>query len=109
MIELTFKGNSLAEVFESMKAALAGERVAEKVEVTNKALKDKLHETMFEADPEDDFPPVTLAEIQSLTKAKLEEKKSGAIKKLLGEFGVSKVGQVAEEDYASFYERLGEL
>ncbi|HEL2580844.1 TPA: hypothetical protein TZ699_002057, partial [Streptococcus suis] len=52
---------------------------------------------------------VTLAEIQSLTKAKLEEKKSGAIKKLLGEFGVSKVGQVAEEDYASFYERLGEL
>ncbi len=98
MIELTFKGNSLAEVFESMKAALAGEAVSESVQQT------EVVEEVVESKPS-----VTLAEIQSLTKAKLEEKKSGAIKKLLGEFGVSKVGQVAEEDYASFYERLGEL
>ncbi|HFI0150678.1 TPA: hypothetical protein ACGO3A_001191 [Streptococcus suis] len=101
MIELTFKGNSLAEVFESMKAALAGERVAEKAE--------SVQETEVVEEVVESKPSVTLAEIQSLTKAKLEEKKSGAIKKLLGEFGVSKVGQVAEEDYASFYERLGEL
>lgn len=100
MIELTFKGNSLAEVFESMKAALAGERVAEK------AVSESVQQTEEVVESK---PSVTLAEIQSLTKAKLEEKKSGAIKKLLGEFGVSKVGQVAEEDYASFYERLGEL
>ncbi|AUW26651.1 hypothetical protein HO572_01180 [Streptococcus suis] len=103
MIELTFKGNSLAEVFESMKAALAGERVAEKA-VSESVQQTEVVEEVVEAKPS-----VTLAEIQSLTKAKLEEKKSGAIKKLLGEFGVSKVGQVAEEDYASFYERLGEL
>ncbi|HEL2503973.1 TPA: hypothetical protein TZ302_001209 [Streptococcus suis] len=103
MIELTFKGNSLAEVFESMKAALAGERVAEKA-VSESVQQTEVIEGVVEAKPS-----VTLAEIQSLTKAKLEEKKSGAIKKLLGEFGVSKVGQVAEEDYASFYERLGEL
>ncbi|HFI2437426.1 TPA: hypothetical protein ACGOYD_000822 [Streptococcus suis] len=102
MIELTFKGNSLAEVFESMKAALAGESVAEKVESVQQT--EEVVEEVVESKPS-----VTLAEIQSLTKAKLEEKKSGAIKKLLGEFGVSKVGQVAEEDYASFYERLGEL
>ncbi|MFI3086773.1 hypothetical protein [Streptococcus sp. 2022WUSS037] len=101
MIELTFKGNSLAEVFESMKAALAGERVAEKAE--------SVQQTEVVEEVVESKPSVTLAEIQSLTKAKLEEKKSGAIKKLLGEFGVSKVGQVAEEDYASFYERLGEL
>ncbi|HEL1594520.1 hypothetical protein Q7V97_02970 [Streptococcus suis] len=100
MIELTFKGNSLAEVFESMKAALAGERVAEVEKAVSESVQQKVVESK---------PAVTLAEIQSLTKAKLEEKKSGAIKKLLGEFGVSKVGQVAEEDYASFYERLGEL
>ncbi|HFU4450199.1 TPA: hypothetical protein ACGO97_000150 [Streptococcus suis] len=103
MIELTFKGNSLAEVFESMKAALAGERVAEK------AVSESVQETEAVEEVVESKPSVTLAEIQSLTKAKLEEKKSGAIKKLLGEFGVSKVGQVAEEDYASFYERLGEL
>ncbi|HEL1937090.1 TPA: hypothetical protein TYH19_002172 [Streptococcus suis] len=103
MIELTFKGNSLAEVFESMKAALAGERVAEKA-VSESVQQTEVVEEVVEAKPS-----VTLAEIQSLTKAKLEEKKSGDIKKLLGEFGVSKVGQVAEEDYASFYERLGEL
>ncbi|HEL1569410.1 hypothetical protein HCC27_08860 [Streptococcus suis] len=103
MIELTFKGNSLAEVFESMKAALAGERVAEK------AVSESVQQTEVVEEVVESKPSVTLAEIQSLTKAKLEEKKSGAIKKLLGEFGVSKVGQVAEEDYASFYERLGEL
>ncbi|HFI0640485.1 TPA: hypothetical protein ACGO14_000362 [Streptococcus suis] len=102
MIELTFKGNSLSEVFESMKAALAGERVAKKAESVQQT--EEVVEEVVESKPS-----VTLAEIQSLTKAKLEEKKSGAIKKLLGEFGVSKVGQVAEEDYASFYERLGEL
>lgn len=103
MIELIFKGNSLAEVFESMKAALAGERVAEK------AVSESVQQTEVVEEVVESKPSVTLAEIQSLTKAKLEEKKSGAIKKLLGEFGVSKVGQVAEEDYASFYERLGEL
>ncbi|HEL2311869.1 TPA: hypothetical protein T0G91_001621 [Streptococcus suis] len=103
MIELTFKGNSLAEVFESMKAALAGERVAEK------AVSESVQQTEVIEEIVESKPSVTLAEIQSLTKAKLEEKKSGAIKKLLGKFGVSKVGQVAEEDYASFYERLGEL
>ncbi|HEM5128489.1 TPA: hypothetical protein U1278_000234 [Streptococcus suis] len=103
MIELTFKGNSLAEVFESMKAALAGERVAEK------AVSESVQQTEVIEEVVESKPAVTLAEIQSLTKAKLEEKKSGDIKKLLGEFGVSKVGQVAEEDYASFYERLGEL
>ncbi|HEL1613975.1 TPA: hypothetical protein TXL52_002082 [Streptococcus suis] len=104
MIELTFKGNSLAEVFESMKAALSGERVAEKAVSESVQQTEEVVEEVVESKPS-----VTLAEIQSLTKAKLEEKKSGAIKKLLGEFGVSKVGQVAEEDYASFYERLGEL
>ncbi|HEM2564833.1 TPA: hypothetical protein U0433_001511 [Streptococcus suis] len=105
MIELTFKGNSLAEVFESMKAALARERVAE----VEKAVSESVQQTEVVEEVVEAKPAVTLAEIQSLTKAKLEEKKSGAIKKLLGEFGVSKVGQVAEEDYASFYERLGEL
>ncbi|HEM2541781.1 TPA: hypothetical protein U0398_000818 [Streptococcus suis] len=105
MIELTFKGNSLAEVFESMKAALAGERVAE----VEKAVSESVQQTEVVEEVVESKPLVTLAEIQSLTKAKLEEKKSGAIKKLLGEFGVSKVGQVAEEDYANFYERLGEL
>ncbi|HEL2407284.1 TPA: hypothetical protein TZS96_002200, partial [Streptococcus suis] len=85
MIELTFKGNSLAEVFESMKAALAGERVAEK------AVSESVQQTEVVEEVVESKPSVTLAEIQSLTKAKLEEKKSGAIKKLLGEFGVSKV------------------
>lgn len=100
MIELTFKGNSLAEVFESMKAALAGERAAE-VEKADSAQRVK--------EAVESKPSVTLAEIQSLTKAKLEEKKSAAIKELLAEFGVGKVGQVAEDDYANFYARLEEI
>lgn len=94
MIELTFKGNSLAEVFESMKAALGSEPVAEDVQ---------------KADAPEPTATITLAEIQKLTKAKLEEKKSAAIKELLAEFGVSKVGQVAEDDYANFYARLEEI
>ncbi|HEM3635996.1 TPA: hypothetical protein U1C44_001475 [Streptococcus suis] len=102
MIELTFKGNSLAEVFKNMKAALAGEvesAVADSAQQTEEVVKEAVESK----------PSVTLSEIQSLTKAKLEEKKSAAIKKLLSEFGVSKVGQVAEDDYANFYARLEEL
>lgn len=101
MIELTFKGNSLAEVFESMKAALAGENAVTAEQTMSTSVRQE--------EVEETKPTVTLAEIQSLTKAKLEEKKSAAIKKLLAEFGVFKVGQISEEDYNDFYTRLGEL
>ncbi|MGT2755401.1 hypothetical protein [Streptococcus ovis] len=102
MIELTFKGNSLTEVFESMKAALGGEKIAE----VEQAVVDSVQQETAKSRKVEEAKAVSLAEIQTLTKAKLEEKKSKAIKALLAEFGTAKVSGVAEEDYAAFYEKL---
>lgn len=117
MIELTFKGSTLEEVFGAMRQALGGtDNEGAKVGVDaikgGKSLRDRLHEAMFEDDAEDDdgnASGITLDEIKTLAKAKMEEKKSKAIKELLGEFGVAKVAGLAEEDYVAFYEKLEEL
>lgn len=103
MIELTFKGSSLEEVFENMRQALG-----ESVMKTPKAVKEK-DEVQEDETPDQVEKVVTLDEIKVLTKAKMEEKKSKAIKALLAEFGAAKVAGLEEEDYAAFYEKLEEL
>lgn len=101
MIELTFKGSSLEEVFENMRQALGGA-----VTKAPKAVKEEVQEDEI---PDQVEKVVTLDEIKVLTKAKMEEKKSKAIKALLAEFGAAKVAGLEEEDYAAFYEKLEEL
>lgn len=109
MIELTFKGSTLEEVFGAMRQALGGaEKKVTKADVEEEA--QKVADT-FDADQfkETTEKVVTLDEIKTLAKAKMEEKKSKAIKALLAEFGVAKVANLAEDDYVAFYEKLEEL
>lgn len=101
MIELTFKGSSLEEVFENMRQALG-----ESATKAPKAVKEEVQE---DETPDQFEKVVTLDEIKALTKAKMEEKKSKAVKALLAEFGAAKVVGLEEEDYAAFYEKLEEL
>lgn len=103
MITLTFKGSSLEEIFKDMRQALG-----ESATKTPKVVKDK------EAVQEDETPDqiekaVTMDEIKALTKAKMEEKKTKAIKVLLADFGAKRIDGLEEEDYAAFYEKLEEL
>lgn len=98
MIELTFKGNSLAEVFESMCETLAS---SEKVE--EKAPQKVKVET------KEEVPTLTLAEVKKLAKAKLDEGKSGEVKGLLTEMGLKKVGDLQKEQFAEFVKGLEAL
>lgn len=109
MIELTFKGSTLEEVFGAMRQALGGaEMKVSKADVEEAARKvaDTFGADRFEETAE---KVVTLDEIKTLAKAKMDEKKSKAIKGLLAEFGVAKVVNLAEDDYVAFYEKLEDL
>uniref|UniRef100_UPI003F694016 hypothetical protein n=1 Tax=Streptococcus pluranimalium TaxID=82348 RepID=UPI003F694016 len=98
MIELTFKGNSLAEVFESMREALgSSEKVADN---TSQEVR---------AETKEETPTLTLAEVKKLAKAKLDEGKSGEVKGLLVEMGLKKVGDLQEEQFAEFVKGLEAL
>ncbi|WP_438831882.1 hypothetical protein [Streptococcus pluranimalium] len=98
MIELTFKGNSLTEVFESMREALgSSEKVADN---TSQEVK---------AETKEETPTLTLAEVKKLAKAKLDEGKSGEVKGLLAEMGLKKVGDLQEEQFAEFTKGLEAL
>ncbi|WP_438835634.1 hypothetical protein [Streptococcus pluranimalium] len=98
MIELTFKGNSLAEVFESMREALgSSEKVADN---TSQEVR---------AETKEETPTLTLAEVKKLAKAKLDEGKSGEVKGLLVEMGLKKVGDLQEEQFAEFTKGLEAL
>lgn len=104
MIELTFKGSTLEEVFGAMRQALGG---AEK-KVTKADVEEPTQESTALSDDVAE-KVVTLDEIKTLAKAKMEEKKSKDIKELLAEFGVAKVAGLAEDDYVAFYEKLEAL
>lgn len=97
MIELTFKGNSLTEVFESMREALGS---------SEKAV-DKMPQKVQAATKKE--PTLTLAEVKKLAKAKLDEGKSGEVKGLLAEMGLKKVGDLQEEQFVEFAKGLEAL
>lgn len=104
MIELTFTGKSLAEVKEGIASFLGEEpkKVVQKTaEVKKEVQKDEI--------PDQVEKVVTLDEIKTLTKAKMEEKKTKAIKALLADFDATKVDRLKKEDYVAFYEGLERL
>lgn len=117
MIEVTFKGNSFAEIFEAMQEAgksMVGKEVKTVEKPTKKA--EPVKEEQVEEKPIEkvevsevkDFT-LTMNDIKRLTKAKLEEGKSAQVKELLADFEVGKVSQLVEDQFIDFSERLEEL
>ncbi|RFE01111.1 hypothetical protein [Streptococcus parauberis] len=120
MIELTFKGNSLEEVFGSMREALGGAKPKE-VEVeakeVSKATKNPVEkkgpvekeEPVEEEVVEDSKPTLTMPEIRKMASAKAGEGKSKEIKEILAEMGIHKVTEIPEESFEEFVEKLEAL
>lgn len=107
MIELTFKGNNLEEVFAAMREALKGAKPKKVEPVKEEHVEEKPIEKV-EVSEVKDFT-LTMNDIKRLTKAKLEEGKSAQVKELLADFEVGKVSQLVEDQFISFSERLEEL
>ncbi|MBF0778152.1 hypothetical protein [Streptococcus cuniculi] len=107
MIEIKITGETIEEVTDALARTLGGISSAGTLEIDAK----KVAETAkSKEDPEDDdTPSVTLAEIKTLAKAKMEEQKSKAIKGLLADLGIKKIDQLDEDQYADFYASLEEL
>lgn len=113
MIELTFKGNSLEEVFGSMREALGGAKPKE-VEVeakeVSKAVAPKKKPVEKKEDVvEDSKPTLTMPEIRKMASAKAGEGKSKEIKEILAEMGIHKVTEIPEESFEEFMEKLEAL
>ncbi len=115
MIELTFKGNSLEEVFGSMREALGGAKPKE-VEVEAKevskavAPKKKPVEKKEEVEAVDDPKhTLTMPEIRKMASAKAGEGKSKEIKEILAKMGIHKVTEIPEESFEEFVEKLEAL
>ncbi|MCK1215635.1 hypothetical protein [Streptococcus uberis] len=109
MIEVTFKGNSFAEIFEAMQEAgksMTGKEVKTAEKSTKKV--EPVKEEQVEVSEVKDFT-LTMNDIKRLTKAKLEEGKSAQVKELLADFKVGKVSQLVEDQFIDFSERLEEL
>lgn len=107
MIELTFKGNNLEEVFTAMQEALKGAKPKKVEPVKEEQVEEKPIEKV-EVSEVKDFT-LTVNDLLRLTKAKLEEGKSALVKELLADFKVGKVSQLEEDQFISFSERLEEL
>lgn len=107
MIELTFKGNNLEEVFAEMREALKGAKPKKAEPVKEEQVEEKPIEKV-EVSEVKDFT-LTMNDIKRLTKAKLEEGKSALVKELLADFKVGKVSQLVEDQFIDFSERLEEL
>lgn len=112
MVELTFKGNNLDEVFEAMREALSdakpetevGKEIAKAV-VPKKAVKkeEPVEEEVVEK------PTLTMPEIRKMASAKAGEGKSKEIKEILAEMGIHKVTEIPEESFEEFVEKLEAL
>lgn len=114
MIELTFKGNSLEEVFGSMREALGGAKPKAEVEVeakeVDKAVDPKKKPVEKKEDVvEDSKPTLTMPEIRKMASAKAGEGKSKEIKEILAEMGIHKVTEIPEESFEEFVEKLEAL
>lgn len=115
MIEVTFKGNSFAEIFEAMQEAgksMTGKEVKTAEKSTKKAepvKEEQVEEKPIEKVEVSEVKDFTMNDIKRLTKAKLEEGKSALVKELLADFKVGKVSQLVEDQFISFSERLEEL
>lgn len=113
MIELTFKGNSLEEVFGSMREALGGAKPKE-VEVEAKEVAKAVEPKKKPVEKKEDVvadpkPTLTMPEIRKMASAKAGEGKSKEIKEILAEMGIHKVTEIPEESFEEFVEKLGAL
>ncbi|HEP2271995.1 TPA: hypothetical protein VCD45_000420 [Streptococcus pyogenes] len=99
MIEVTFKAESMAGVFDAMREALDMPKTVTKDVVEEKPAPKKKEE----------FVTLTLADIKKMAKAKVEEGKSKDIKEVLKEMNVAKVGELEENQFAEFVEKLEAL
>lgn len=100
MIEIKFTGSDWHDIdyqISEFQDRMNGQSVQNKVEETGKTKKKETE------------PDVTLAEIKTLAKAKMEEQKSKAIKGLLADLGIKKLDQLEEGQYAAFYASLEAL
>lgn len=113
MIELTFKGNSLEEVFGSMREALGGAKPIELAIGTKeayKAVEPKKKPVEKKEDVVDDPKhTLTMPEIRKMASAKAGEGKSKEIKEILAEMGIHKVTEIPEESFEEFVEKLEAL
>lgn len=107
MIELTFKGNTMPEVFESMKEVLGLKSAAPVVGVLSQKEADKA--VKEESQKEEEATSLTMPEIKKMTKAKIDEGKSKDVKALLAEIGVKRVGDLVENQFKDFSEKLEAL
>lgn len=103
MIEIKITGNTIEEVTDKMARIMSSIGLAVKSDA-----KGTVGVTDTEDTPatKDDTPSVTLAEIKTLAKAKMEEQKSKAIKGLLADLGIKKIDQLGEDQYVDFYASL---
>ncbi|HEL1270346.1 TPA: hypothetical protein TVR04_001672 [Streptococcus equi subsp. zooepidemicus] len=99
MIEVTFKAESMASVFDAMREALDMPKTATEDVVEEKSAPEKKEESVT----------LTLADIKKMAKAKVEEGKSKDIKEVLKEMNVAKVGELEEYQFAEFVEKLEAL
>ncbi|MCK1241346.1 hypothetical protein MX033_07775 [Streptococcus uberis] len=102
MIELTFKGNNLEEVFAAMREALKGAKPKKAEPVKEEQVEEKPIEKVEKA-------PLTLDEIHKMTSAKAQEGKSKEIKKLLAEMDVEKVINIPEDKFEWYVKKLEAL
>lgn len=99
MIEVTFKAENMAGVFDAMREALDMPKTVTKAVVEEKLAPEKKEEAVV----------LTLADIKKMAKAKVEEGKSKDIKEVLKEMNVAKVGELEEYQFAEFVEKLEAL
>lgn len=116
MVELTFKGESISDVFKQMGEALGGAKPkAEVGKEVSKAIKkpvEKKAPVEKEVPVEEEVvekPTLTMPEIRKMASAKAGEGKSKEIKEILAEMGIHKVTEIPEESFEEFVEKLEAL
>ncbi|NYS33100.1 hypothetical protein HZZ02_04820 [Streptococcus danieliae] len=110
MIELTFKGSSLAEVFENMRQALGESDKKKKVAKKKESVKTKPEEDIPENEEAVDYKALRKeARSISLTLAKAKGA-STQIKALLAdEYGVTNAKDIPDESLERYLEKLKAL
>lgn len=115
MIELTFKGDSLGEVFDAMREVLSGGNPKTEVLISKKEIdapkkEEPVEEEVVEEEVvEETKPSLTMDEIRKMASAKAREGKSNEVKAILAEMNVEKVKQIPQESFEEFVEKLEAL
>ncbi|HEK9247794.1 TPA: hypothetical protein SUN31_001836 [Streptococcus equi subsp. equi] len=104
MIEVTFKAESLEGVFDAMREALDMPK-----KVNNEAAEETEKSIPKKVEKKEESATLTLADVKKMAKAKIEEGKSKDIKEVLKKMKVAKVGDLEENQFVEFIEKLEAL